>query len=93
MTADELQRLRNWADAKIATGAEPAWAWYQYMKLREALDAVIGRLECDAIQMEAPFPDAPQIEARPRLIVCNTQPQPEARLARAPSDSRGGRQT
>jgi hypothetical protein len=42
MTRDELQKFRDWADAKLAAGQEPPWAWYQYMKLRETLDAIIG---------------------------------------------------
>lgn len=42
MTREELQRLRDWADGKIATGAEPPWSWYQYMKLRETLDAILA---------------------------------------------------
>ncbi len=42
MTRDELQQFRDWADGKIATGAEPPWAWFQYMKLRETLDAILA---------------------------------------------------
>lgn len=42
MTRDELQRMRDWAHDKIAAGAEPPWSWYQYMKLREALDAILA---------------------------------------------------
>jgi hypothetical protein len=39
---EELERVRAWADSKIATGEEPPWAWYQYMKLRETLDAILS---------------------------------------------------
>ena len=39
---EELERIREWADAKIAAGQEPPWAWYQYMKLRETLDAILA---------------------------------------------------
>jgi hypothetical protein len=56
MTGDDLQRLRNWADAKVTAGQEPLWTWYQYMKLREALDAIIGGMECAAIRMESSPP-------------------------------------
>jgi hypothetical protein len=41
----ELERVRDWAVAKITTGEEPPWAWYQYMKLREALDAILGGMD------------------------------------------------
>jgi hypothetical protein len=39
-----LGAVRGWAEAKVASGREPPWAWYQYMKLIEAVDAIqIGR--------------------------------------------------
>jgi hypothetical protein len=41
MTQAELEKMRAWAHQKIATGAEPPWSWYQYMKLRETLDAIL----------------------------------------------------
>jgi hypothetical protein len=37
----ELNRIRQWADEKIQAGGEPPWAWYQYMKLIESIDAII----------------------------------------------------
>ena len=30
-----------WVDAKLAKGEQPPWAWYQFMKLRETLDAIL----------------------------------------------------
>jgi len=32
--------LRKWAEARIAAGNEPPWAWYQYMKLIETVAAI-----------------------------------------------------
>jgi hypothetical protein len=32
--------LRAWAEKRVATGNEPPWAWYQYMKLIETLTAI-----------------------------------------------------
>ena len=84
MTRQELQRLRTWADAKIATGQEPRWAWYQLMKLREALDAIIGQMEAESIALEmASLPLAANAERCPRLVVSNTASdasQPRCRL-------------
>jgi len=37
----ELQRMLDWANQKIEAGEEPPWAWYQYMKLRETLEAIL----------------------------------------------------
>jgi hypothetical protein len=43
MDQAELERVRDWATAKIVHGSEPPWAWYQYMKLRESLEAILVR--------------------------------------------------
>lgn len=36
-----LVEVKEWAEKKIASGAEPPWAWYQYMKLIETVDAIL----------------------------------------------------
>ncbi len=74
MTRQELQRLRAWADEKITANQEPQWAWYQLMKLREALDAVIGQMEAEsiAIEMAASLPAAADTDRGPRLVVSNS---------------------
>ena len=38
----DLTRIRQWADEKIQGGSEPPWAWFQYMKLIEVADAILG---------------------------------------------------
>jgi hypothetical protein len=35
-----LELCRNWAEGRVATGNEPPWAWYQYMKLIETVEAI-----------------------------------------------------
>lgn len=74
MTRDQLLQVRAWADEKIATGTEPPWAWYQYMKLRETMDAILAGMDATATQQMASSPGA---EARsdggPRLVVSNCQ--------------------
>ena len=42
---EKLEEVREWAQAKIATGAEPPWAWYQYMKLIETLDTILKGMD------------------------------------------------
>ena len=37
---DCLVIVRDWAEHKIGAGREPPWAWYQYMKLVEAVDSI-----------------------------------------------------
>ena len=35
-----LAICRGWAEGRVATGNEPPWAWYQYMKLIETVAAI-----------------------------------------------------
>lgn len=51
-----LKKVREWAQDKLRTGNEPPWAWYQYMKLRETLDAIIEGMEATVYldDMETP---------------------------------------
>ena len=39
---EKLKEIRGWAKDKIASGAEPPWSWYQYMKLIETVDAILS---------------------------------------------------
>jgi hypothetical protein len=41
----ELIRIREWAHNKIDAGSEPPWAWYQYMKLIETVDAILEGMD------------------------------------------------
>lgn len=55
---DNLERVREWANQKIQGGGEPPWAWYQYMKLIETVDAILGGLE--AVNPTASSPQSDQ---------------------------------
>lgn len=39
---DQLEQVRDWAQTKVQGGQEPPWAWYQYMKLVETIDAILS---------------------------------------------------
>lgn len=56
----QLEAVRDWAKEKIASGAEPPWAWFQYMKLIETLDAILSGQDC-VISKES----SPQSVSRP----------------------------
>ena len=71
MTRQELHRLREWADGQIAAGQDATWIWYQYMKLREALDGVIASMECAHLQSDGAIQFA---ESGPHLVVSNDRP-------------------
>lgn len=72
MTRAELQKVRDWADAKIATGAEPPWSWYQFMKLREVMDQILAGTS--AVKTESSPQLASHQGSGPRLAVTNVQP-------------------
>ena len=63
MTREELEKARAWADEKLSLGQEPPWAWYQYMKLRETLDAILAGQAATAVFN--PTESLPQLAGRP----------------------------
>jgi hypothetical protein len=68
MDRAELERVRDWATEKIARGSEPPWAWYQYMKLRETLDAILSGMDATTQQTESSPPAEPRRGKRLRLV-------------------------
>lgn len=74
---NELERVRAWADDKIAQGSEPPWAWFQYMKLRENIDAILAGMAPTPTES---LPQSEQPAANgPRLVVSNVQPDTSQR--------------
>ena len=74
MTRAELERVREWALQKIATGEEPPWAWYQYMKLRETMDAILAGMDTVTPQTENSPQEAPRRGTRLRLVEATCSP-------------------
>jgi hypothetical protein len=74
MTRHELMRLREWANEKLATGEEPPWAWYQYMKLRETLDAILAGMASTVTHREDSPQSAEHQDTHLRLAVNNDLP-------------------
>ena len=82
---DELERVREWAQDKLQGGSEPPWAWYQYMKLVEAVTAILDGM--DATRENSPQSGLPP-DAHLRLVESTDQPdvalprpdQPKPRL-------------
>ena len=73
---DQLTEVREWAKAKIVTGAEPPWAWYQYMKLVEVADAILKGMD-STIPMES-SPQSERNQAKRLQLVDSTYPQDTA---------------
>lgn len=66
---DDLERVRRWADEKIASGAEPPWAWYRYMQLRESLDAILAGMATVTPPTANLQPQEPHLGNVTRLVV------------------------
>jgi hypothetical protein len=56
----DLERIHEWASGKIGAGNEPPWAWYQYMKLRETIDAILGGMAVVTTTASSPQSEQPQ---------------------------------
>ena len=63
----ELERVRDWAQGKIQGGNEPPWAWYQYMKLIETVDAILAGMAA-TVTMESSPQSASHPGAHLRLV-------------------------
>lgn len=83
----DLERIREWAGDKIGAGDEPPWAWYQYMKLRETIDAILGGMGV-VVTTPANSPQSEQPQGSGlRLAACN-DPQDIARRRRLGTPTR-----
>jgi hypothetical protein len=65
---DDLVRVQKWAKEKIAQGSEPPWAWYQYMKLIETIQALVAGMDCTVSQTENSPQSAKRPDAHLRLV-------------------------
>ena len=72
MQVSDLMAVDEWAAQRIGSGNEAPWDWYQLMKLREALAALIATEESRARQQREGLPEqAAPSGLRPRLAVDN----------------------
>lgn len=84
----DLERVRAWARGKLANGEEPPWAWYQYMKLVEAIDFLrAGRSVTKPLQDSAGSPESgsqPENDLRPPAEVVSLDSSPRRRSTKRP---------
>ena len=55
MTRDDLEQVWGWANEKLATGEQPPWAWEQYVKLCETLDAISARMSGNKVSASSRY--------------------------------------
>jgi len=72
----ELMRLRQWAREKIDAGSEPPWAWYQYMKLIESIEAILAGMSVTTTENSRQSEEHPGKRLR---LVDSTSPRDDAR--------------
>jgi hypothetical protein len=72
MTRADLERVRDWTQEQLTTGDQPPWAWFQYMKLRETLDAILAGMDAtvplDELTKERSQRSAPRPGTHLRLV-------------------------
>jgi len=64
---DDLNRVREWAQEKAQGGSEPPWAWYQYMKLVETVDAILRGMAATTTE------NSPQLVTRQGKLIQLTE--------------------
>ncbi len=79
MSRNDVQKtVFDWAEGKLPSGDDSPWAKFDYLKLRETLEAIVSCMEATTQQMDSPPASSPmesQPEATPRLVVSNDQPE------------------
>ncbi len=71
MTRDELLKVRDWANDKMATGAEPPWAWSMYSTLSKTIDSIVAGSDAVATTANSLEPERHQGNAL-RLVADNS---------------------
>lgn len=76
MRIEDLKAMRDWAGERLGSGNETPWDWYQLMKLREALDALIDSTEAPIRRQTAASPESAQRPGQHlRLVDDNGPPE------------------
>lgn len=72
---DSLKEILAWAKDKAHIGNEPPWAWYQYMKLIDAVESILKGMDSTITPTQEDLPqlDMPRGSGL-RLVDHNFQP-------------------
>jgi hypothetical protein len=79
MSRNDLQNaVLDWSEGKLPSDDDSPWAKFDYLKLRETLEAIVLCMEATTQQMESPpdlSPMESQPEVMPRLVISNDRPE------------------
>lgn len=70
----DLERVKEWAQRKAQGGGEPPWAWYQLMKVVEAVNAIQSGMAATTTESSL------QLEERSGKLI-------QLKVAKCPPDS------
>jgi hypothetical protein len=59
MSRTDLERIREWATAKLSAGREPPEACQPFVRVRDSVDAILARMNLGASPSEAPLRSRP----------------------------------
>jgi hypothetical protein len=85
MSRSERQTVLDWAAGSLAMGDAPPWASFDYMKLRETLEAIVSGMEA-ATQSEVPPPLEPQPESNLEPVTIAEPDSAEPGISEPPAD-------
>jgi hypothetical protein len=79
MSRNDLKNaLLDRAEGKLPSDDDCFWAEFDYLKLRETLEAIVLCMEATTQQMESPpdlSPTESQPDATPRIVISNDRPE------------------
>jgi hypothetical protein len=68
MSRIDLERIRDWATAKLSGAQVAQRAVHQYVKLRETTDGILAKMDAAKSDIPSRATPAPAQEARLRLV-------------------------
>jgi hypothetical protein len=69
MDVEKLTQAKHEVEARLAHQSEPPWSWFRLMKLREALEDVIGGLEDPMLRTESSLQSGERLERHHQPVV------------------------
>ena len=74
MSRDQCHKVLDWPAGELATAEMPPWAWFDYNKLRETLEAIVQGMEAAAQQIDCSPPLEPELDSTLRRAASGDQP-------------------
>jgi hypothetical protein len=68
MSQIDLERVREWANAKLSASQESQRAGHHYMKVRETVDAILAKISCGTFERVSVPRETPVRTAQLRLV-------------------------